>query len=201
MASVHVKVLLFVRAKTLVSCSCDTYPLSKAEVSREYREKEEKERKRGRKKASIWVGSGQEVNRGLVLVLYAFSGKSVSWESAHVQAILDQAGMHPVLINSPTALALKHPDPPTHIQQIWRSEWESQQFSKRAAQRSGGSAYFGTLLSFAQDLVQASRHVVGPGGRTVIPLQVFTWDQVPAQEVRGRSSRRREQRQKEKEKT
>lgn len=56
-----------------------------------------------------------------------------------------------------------------------------------AALRSGGSAQFGPLVSFAQDLVQAGGHVVRPGGRTIVPLQVFTWDPVPAQQRTGRA--------------
>lgn len=67
------------------------------------------------KKASIWVGSREEVNRGLFLVPHAFSVKN--WHTSmsfHVHAIPDQAGMHPVSMFSPTVLALKRPDPPTH---------------------------------------------------------------------------------------
>lgn len=61
-ASVHVKVLVFVQIQMLVSYSSDTYPLSKAEVSREYREKEEKEHKCGRKKGKYlsWLKTGSK---------------------------------------------------------------------------------------------------------------------------------------------
>lgn len=41
--------------------------------------------------------------------------------------------------------------------------------------------------------MQASRHVVGPRERPIISLQVFTWDQVPAQDTRSRRSRRSRQ--------
>lgn len=117
----------------------------------------------------------------VILVPYAFSARTRSNSmSFHAQVIPDRlGGVHPVSMFSPTVLALERPDPP-RTRQIWRSESESQEFSKM--HHSGSSASFGTLLSFAQDLVQARRHVVGPGGRTVIPLQVFTWDQVPAKE-------------------
>lgn len=47
------------------------------------------------------------------------------------------------------------------------------------AHRSGGGVDFGTVLSPAQDLVQSSGHVVGPGGGAVVPLQVFAWERRP----------------------
>lgn len=47
------------------------------------------------------------------------------------------------------------------------------------ARRSGGGVDFGAVLSSAQDLVQSSGHVVGPGGGAVVPLQVFAWERRP----------------------
>lgn len=64
---------------------------------------------------------------------------------------------------------------------------------KQAAHRSGGGTDFGTLLSSAQDLVQSSGHVVGPGGRTIVPLQVFTWGPGPSARGGERQDKQRGQ--------
>lgn len=59
--------------------------------------------------------------------------------SFHVQAIPDQAGMYPVLMFSPTVLALKCPDPNTYSR--YREVSERVKVAvKVAAHCSGGSA-------------------------------------------------------------
>lgn len=130
----------------LVRTSCElTRTLSVRQRSAENTEKKKRKKNRSvaekKGKYLSWLKRGSKQS-SFSCPPHAFSVRNWSKSmSFHVQAIPDQAGMHPVLIFSPTVLALKRPEPPhTHIQQIWRSEWESQQFSKMAAHRSGCSA-------------------------------------------------------------
>lgn len=122
-ASVHLKVLTF--AKMLLSCwsrsvrpSCDlTCTLSVRQRSAENTEKKKKI-SAAEKKASVRVGSREEVNWSFLAPPphhRAFPGMNWSKSmSFYVKTIPDQAGTHPVLRFSPTVLALKRPEPHTY---------------------------------------------------------------------------------------
>lgn len=99
-ASVQFKVLMFVWVKMLVSYSfqlvrpsCEltcTPSVRQRSAENTEKKKEKKNISVAEEKASIWVGSREEVNRGLFVVPHAFSLRNLSKSmSFHVKAITD----------------------------------------------------------------------------------------------------------------
>lgn len=104
--------------------------------------------------------------------------------SVHPRTELDASGCVCVLlfflINSPTITG--SPTRTSRYGEVSCIEGKKRRKKERKrgpAHRSGGGVDFGTVLSPAQDLVQSSGHVVGPGGGAVVPLQVFAWERRP----------------------